>query len=92
VSVRDVASPAEILAAVRQVAERHLEWQGEIREDEPLVEALRLDSVRLLTLVVEVENRFHVCLDDHEAHGIETVRDLVRAIRRELEKRAVHAD
>ena len=42
-----------------------------------LVEDLRLDSIRLLTLAVEVENRFRVRLDEVDEAGIETVGDLV---------------
>ncbi len=49
-----------------------------------LVEDLRLDSVRLLTLAAEVENRFRVFLDEVDEGGIETVGDLVAVVRRKL--------
>jgi acyl carrier protein len=49
-----------------------------------LVEDLRLDSVRLLTLAAEVENRFRVCLDEQDEGSIETVGDLVAVVRKKL--------
>jgi acyl carrier protein len=72
---------AEILAGIAEVASRHLDWQGEVRPEMRVVEDLGLDSIKQLTLAAEVENRFRVCLDVSEAE-IETVADLVAAIRR----------
>jgi acyl carrier protein len=62
------------------VAERHLGWQGELRPELRLVEDLELDSLKLLTLAVEVENHFRICLDEEDEMAIETVADLVRII------------
>ena len=70
----------EILDGVAIVAERHLGWKGALRPEMHLVEDLELDSLRLLTLAVEVENRFRVCLDEEDEAVIETVGDLVRLI------------
>jgi acyl carrier protein len=50
-----------------------------------IVDALKLDSLRLLTLVVEIENHFRVALEDGSEAGIETVGDLIDAIRRGLD-------
>jgi acyl carrier protein len=49
-----------------------------------LVEDLELDSIRLLTLAVEVENHFRICLDEDDDRAVETVGDLVAVVRREL--------
>ena len=73
----------EIYAGVAAVARDHLEWTQPLAPEMRLVEDLRLDSIRLLTLAVEVENRFRVRLDEDEA-GIVTVADLVAAVRRRL--------
>lgn len=80
-------SDEEILQAIAEVARDHLEWSGELRPEMSLVEAMRLDSLRLLTLSVEVENRFRVRLEAHEEAGIETVGDLVAVVRRKLAER-----
>ncbi|HRC86989.1 MAG TPA: acyl carrier protein [Thermoanaerobaculia bacterium] len=74
----------EILAGVSAVAAKHLDWQGPLLPEMRLVEDLRLDSIRLLTLAVEVENYFRVCLDEADDAGLATVADLVAAVRRKL--------
>lgn len=68
------------LGGVALVAERHLGWKGKLRPEMHLVEDLELDSLRLLTLAVEVENHFRICLDEDDEAEIETVGDLVRVI------------
>jgi acyl carrier protein len=49
-----------------------------------LVEDLHLDSVGLLTLAVEVEDRFRICLDPEDEAAIRTVGDLERVLRGKL--------
>ena len=73
-----------ILAGIAEVARRHLDWQGPLTVEMRLVEDLRLDSIRLLTLAAEVENRFRVLLDEADEKAIETVGDLVAIVRRKL--------
>jgi acyl carrier protein len=75
---------AEILAGVAAVAREHLDFVGDLQPETRLVEELQLDSLKLLTLAVEVENRFRICLDEADEAGIVTVGDLVAAIRRRL--------
>ncbi|MEO8504831.1 MAG: phosphopantetheine-binding protein [Acidobacteriota bacterium] len=75
-----VLSEQEILAGVAEVARQHLDYTGAIEPGMRLIEDLRLDSLRLLTLAVEVENRFRVRLDPEEEAAIETVGDLVRTV------------
>jgi len=77
-------SRAEILAGVAAVAREHLGFEGELQPDLRLVDALRLDSLRRLTLAVEVENRFRVRLEPEDEAAIETVGDLVAAVGRKL--------
>ena len=71
----------EILTGIAEVAQTHLQWEGPLRPDMRLVEDVGLDSIKLLTLAVEVENRFRVCLDASESE-IATVAELVAAVRR----------
>ena len=75
---------AEILAGIRDVARAHLETDGEIEMDTPLVEALALDSLRMFILIAELENRFRVCFDETDEVGLTTVTDLVAVLRRRL--------
>jgi acyl carrier protein len=75
---------SEILAGIAAVARRHLGHAGPLEPRTRLVEDLELDSIRLLTLAVEVENHFRICLDEDDDRAIETVGDLVAVVRREL--------
>lgn len=73
-----------ILEGIGEVARLHLGWEGILTPEMRLVEDLRLDSIRLLTLAAEVENRFRILLDETDEGGIQTVGDLVAVVRRKL--------
>ncbi|HYU32335.1 MAG TPA: acyl carrier protein [Thermoanaerobaculia bacterium] len=74
-----------ILHGISEVARAHLGWEGaDLSPEMRLIEDLRLDSVRLLTLAAEVENRFRIFLDEADELAIETVADLVAIVRRKL--------
>jgi len=77
-------SREEILRGIREVAREHLAYEGPLEPRMRLVEDLALDSIRLLTLAVEVENRFAVCLDPEDEEAIATVGDLVAAVEGKL--------
>ena len=76
---------AEILAGIAQVARDELELDPEtVRPEARLVEDLGLDSLRLLTLAAEVENRFRIHLEPEDEAAIETVGDLARTVARKV--------
>lgn len=77
----------EILAGIGAVAREHLGIERALGLDERLVEELGLDSIRLLTLAAEVENRFEIALDPEDEAGIRTVGDLLDAVERKLAAR-----
>jgi acyl carrier protein len=74
----------DILAGIAAVAREHLDWRGPLAPEMRLLEDLRLDSIRALTLAVEVENRFRICLDEADEAGLVTVADLVAAVKGKL--------
>ena len=74
----------EILDAISGVARDKLDLDRELSVDMRLVEDLELDSIRLLTLAMEVEDRFKICLDEEDEESILTVADLVGVVRRKL--------
>lgn len=80
-------SDAEILRRVAQLAELHLGWSGPVTLELDLIEDMRLDSLKLLTLAVQVENSFEICLDPEDESEIRTVADLVAAIADKLDGR-----
>lgn len=77
----------EILAAIEEVARIHVDFTGTLRPELRLVEDLELDSLKALTLAVEVENRFRICLDPAVEAEIKTVGDLISAVRQLMEHR-----
>ena len=82
------------VSAAKEVAtiEVPASHQGRLRPELRLAEDLELDSLKTLTLAVEVENRFRVCLDPDSEAQIVTVGDLVATVGRKLDERADHAD
>lgn len=73
----------EIFQAIAEVVRDKLEIT-EVGRGARLVEDLELDSIRLLTLAMEVEDRFQVCLDEEDEEAIVTVQDLIDVVRRKL--------
>ena len=64
---------AEILAAIEEVARTHVGFTGTLQPELRLVEDLELDSLKALTLALEVENRFRICLDPEIEARVETM-------------------
>ena len=85
-----VNTDADLLAAVEEVARTHLAWTGPVSRDMPLVETFGLDSVRQLTLIIEIENRFRIRLDDQDEASLCTVGDLLDVIGRKVGANASH--
>lgn len=82
----------QILGIVSELAERHLGCTGPITPDMDLVDDLHLDSLKLLTLAVQVENRFEVCFEPEEEAKIRSIADLVSMIAVKLGAEAVRSD
>jgi len=74
----------EIVDGIVAVARQHLGFAGAFDPRLRLVEDLGFDSLKLLTLAAEVENRFRVTLDPDEEAGIATLGDLVALLETKL--------
>ncbi len=79
---RDEASDEVILRGIEEVVRVHLGRDLALRPSDRLVETVELDSLRRLTLVIEIENHFRVCLEDGDEGDVETVADLIAMIRK----------
>ncbi len=75
---------AEIEAGIEAVAREHLGFAGRFDPRLRLVEDLEFDSLKLLTLAAEIENRFRVMLDPDEEAAIATLGDLVALLETKL--------
>jgi acyl carrier protein len=75
-------------ACIDQVLKVELQLEREVRPEDLLVQDLQLDSVTLITLVVELENTFRVALREEDAAEVKTVRELALLVaRRTVEAR-----
>lgn len=77
----------EILRRVEGIAREHLGRSQDLEPSMDLIEDLELDSLLLLTLAVEVENEFEICLEEDDEAAIRTVGDLVAIVLRKLSER-----
>jgi acyl carrier protein len=75
----------QILEGVRRVLREHLQIVSPVEMETDFVRDLRLDSLKQLTLVVELENTFRVCFDEGDEEGLRTVGDVVNLIARRLD-------
>lgn len=75
-------SAKEILAQIEALARDKLDFDGRLEPGMRLVEDLELDSLRNLTLAIEIENHFRIALEEEDEESIETVGDLVDVIER----------
>lgn len=76
-----------ILAGIAAAAKKELGYGGELRPEMSLVEDLQLDSIRLLSLAMAVEDHFRIALDAEDEGGINRVADLVALVRAKLAAR-----
>lgn len=83
------AEESLILETIRRLARERLDHDGTLEPSSRLVEDLDLDSIRRLTLAIEVEDHFRICLEPEDEAAIETVGDLVATIRRKLDGAAI---
>jgi acyl carrier protein len=72
----------EVLGEIRRVLRDELGIGREPRPDDDLIADLQLDSVGLLTLVVGLEDRFRVALEEEDAAAVRTVSDLAALVLR----------
>src|SRR5215469_7190239 len=61
---------------------------GNITDETRLIEDLKVNSARLVDIILETEDRFGIAIDDYSADGMRTVGDAVNVI---MAKRTVAA-
>jgi acyl carrier protein len=69
-----------VLAAIRRAINVELGLAREVHPDDDLVADLHLDSMGLLTLVVELEDTFRIALGEEDSASVRTVRHLVSLV------------
>ena len=86
IRARRVPSRPEILDQIATIAAETLDWRGELQEDSRLIDDLGLDSLRALSLVIEIENRMRIRLTPDDEAGLVTVGDLLTTIENHLDR------
>lgn len=74
----------QILEGVRSVLREHLRISRPVDSETDLFRDLKLDSLKQLTLVVELENHFRICFNDGDEEGLRTIGDVMELISRRL--------
>ena len=70
----------EVLREIARIAKDELGVSRELKPADDLLTDLQLDSVSLLTLVVGLEDRFQVALEEDDAAKVRTVQDLAALV------------
>jgi len=71
-----------IRESIQASYQRVTRQRRQLRDDDRIVEDLSLDSLAMMELLVEIEDRFEVALfDAPQAQRVETVGDLIELIR-----------
>ncbi len=73
-----------IRAEIEKLARDKLDFDGSLRREMRLVEDLDLDSIRLMTLAMEIEDHFEINIDEADEAAIVTVADLIGLVERKL--------
>jgi len=68
------------LKEIQRVLKSELQLQREVRLEDDLAADLQLDSVSLLTLVVELENAFRIALREEDSAHVRTVAELAELV------------
>lgn len=77
-------TPEAVLDRIRAIATTRLRITAPVDLDSDLARDLRLDSIAMLSLVVEIENEFEICFEPDDEDDIATVGDVVTLLLRRL--------
>ncbi len=77
----------EIFLLVKRILREKCKVEMQVGLDARLAEDLRLDSVGMLTLALEIENHYQMNLGDEPDRPPRTVREIVELIRARLKER-----
>jgi len=75
---------AEIYDKVKTILGHFVESPENIEEGTELINELDLDSLRVMEIVEEVEDTFDISFPLNELSGIQTVKDFVLQIQRQI--------
>jgi len=75
---------SEILKGIQYVFNEYLQIESAITPEVDITNELQLDSLELLTLIVELENHFLVAFEHGDEKDVKTIEDLIRLIEKSI--------
>ena len=75
---------AAIVAEIRKVIEEHAEGIEKLEDTTELVADLGIDSLGVMEVVADIEDRFEITISDSELREVATFADVVGAIENRL--------
>ena len=82
-----MSSYEETLAATVEILKRHIDGERTIAATDHIQHDLGLDSLGIMEVIADVEDRFDVSIPNDALTGIATVEDVARALFEETAKR-----
>ncbi len=79
----------ELKSQINEIVVRYVEnpkLMDVIDDDTDLKNELNIDSVDVVEIIVDIEEKFNIKIEDSEAKDINTYSDLVKAIELKLDK------
>ena len=74
-----------IRAVLKEIAKEELDWENELPTGSL---SQSLDSMQKMSLVVAIEDRFHICFEPEEEEAIDSIDELVAFIDSKITKGA----
>jgi acyl carrier protein len=75
-----MSSYEETLAAVVEILQHHIDGERVIKASDHIQNDLGLDSLGIMEVIADVEDRFDVRIPSEHLAGIATVEDVARAL------------
>jgi len=69
-----------VLSEIHRIVTEELGWEGPVEPSHHLLSDLQLDSLGLMVLAVELENRFRICLSQDDSARVRTVGELIHLV------------
>ncbi len=77
-----------VLDGIAQVLREKLRVEVPLARETDVLRDLQLDSLQLLTLVIELENHFRLCFEPGDEAGLCTIGDIAARIESLIEQQA----
>ncbi len=71
----------ETLEKVKKIIRENIDFQGEIRSEDHLINDLHIDSFDMIMIVNALEDDFSILVEEEDLVGLITVNDIVQKLK-----------